>query len=215
MEIVTKQQAKDRGLKRYFTGVPCKRGHICERYIQGGACIECMMLANIKNKWYENNIERAKENMHRWANANSERKKELANRWYKNNMEQAKKLASNWRKANPEKHKVYVQRWRKANPEKHKVYVQRWRKVNEKDRQQATPSWINVHNLLAIFSCCPIGYHVDHIVPIKGITPQGWNVSGLNVPYNLQYLPANKNLTKKNRMTQRCYEIACSLKKEI
>jgi hypothetical protein len=26
---------------RYFTGKPCKHGHIVERYVNGGACVEC------------------------------------------------------------------------------------------------------------------------------------------------------------------------------
>lgn len=42
MQIVTKNEAVRRGLKKYFTGEPCSRGHIAERYFRNGACLECM-----------------------------------------------------------------------------------------------------------------------------------------------------------------------------
>ncbi|MDB4352871.1 hypothetical protein OAA60_05530 [Porticoccaceae bacterium] len=43
MEIkkTTKAEAKEKGLKRYFVGKPCKRGHVSERYVADGACCEC------------------------------------------------------------------------------------------------------------------------------------------------------------------------------
>lgn len=41
MEIITKQQAQAAGLQRYFTGKPCKHGHVSERYTSTGICVEC------------------------------------------------------------------------------------------------------------------------------------------------------------------------------
>lgn len=42
MEVITKEEAKARGLKRFFTGRPCNRGHLSERYVKGTAvCVEC------------------------------------------------------------------------------------------------------------------------------------------------------------------------------
>jgi len=39
--VVARNKAKAQGLKRYFTGDPCKHGHIAERYIDNGGCAEC------------------------------------------------------------------------------------------------------------------------------------------------------------------------------
>lgn len=40
-DIVTRKQAIERGLLRYFTGEACKRGHVGERYTLNAACVEC------------------------------------------------------------------------------------------------------------------------------------------------------------------------------
>ena len=52
MEVITRKQAQEQGLARYFTGKPCKSGHLCERLVNGG-CAECR--AEIKRKNYRKN----------------------------------------------------------------------------------------------------------------------------------------------------------------
>lgn len=41
MQLISQAEAKARDLKRYFTGKPCKHGHICERYTLDCGCVEC------------------------------------------------------------------------------------------------------------------------------------------------------------------------------
>jgi hypothetical protein len=38
---ITKKDALTQGLKRYFTGVPCKRGHVSERMVSSAICLDC------------------------------------------------------------------------------------------------------------------------------------------------------------------------------
>src|SRR5579872_2342906 len=39
--IVTRAQARADGLTHYFTGKPCKSGHVAERYLSNGSCVDC------------------------------------------------------------------------------------------------------------------------------------------------------------------------------
>lgn len=41
-QIITRAQARHNGLGKYFTGVPCRNGHIAERYTQSGSCEDCI-----------------------------------------------------------------------------------------------------------------------------------------------------------------------------
>lgn len=41
-QIVSRKDAKALGLKRYFTGVPCPRGHVSDRYVANSACAGCL-----------------------------------------------------------------------------------------------------------------------------------------------------------------------------
>lgn len=46
MEIISRNDARARGLTRYFTGKPCERGHIAERYVATPNCVECQKIHN-------------------------------------------------------------------------------------------------------------------------------------------------------------------------
>lgn len=43
---ISRAEAKARGLKRYFTGIPCKHGHVEERNASDSACVECRSIMN-------------------------------------------------------------------------------------------------------------------------------------------------------------------------
>lgn len=40
-KLICIEEARRSGAKRYFTGVPCKYGHIAERYVSDGNCAAC------------------------------------------------------------------------------------------------------------------------------------------------------------------------------
>jgi 5-methylcytosine-specific restriction endonuclease McrA len=41
MKIISKQDAKAAGLPKFFTGQPCKRGHVAARLVSNHHCIDC------------------------------------------------------------------------------------------------------------------------------------------------------------------------------
>lgn len=69
-----------------------------------------------------------------------------------------------------------------------------------KDVKGKTPPWVDGKEILKIYANCPPGHHVDHIIPLRGRV-DGRPVSGLHVPWNLQYLTAAENLKKKNKIS--------------
>lgn len=44
IQIITRKEAKAQGLKTYFTGNPCKRGHNSQRYTSSRGCVECLRI---------------------------------------------------------------------------------------------------------------------------------------------------------------------------
>jgi hypothetical protein len=56
-KIITRKEAIALGLSRYFTGKPCKRGHVTERCVGNALCIECAY--QLSHQWRIENSERA------------------------------------------------------------------------------------------------------------------------------------------------------------
>lgn len=100
------------------------------------------------------------------------------------------------------KDRVYRQQsaYKKLNPERMHVYSTKRRL----SMSNAMPTWLTEEQKKQIDSFYWLAadlkavtgetYHVDHIVPL-----QGKDVCGLHVPWNLQILPADINLSKSNK----------------
>jgi len=70
MDVITRKEAKERWLPRYFTGKPCPHGHVAERWASTSSCVECA------RKYREANPEKTRERQRKYREANPEKIRE-------------------------------------------------------------------------------------------------------------------------------------------
>lgn len=214
--IITRSEAKILGRPRYFTGQPCKHGHIAERNTKDRCCVECRKrISNEANKRFRViNPEKQKRRAHESYERHKEDYIRRARLWEKENPERAAELQNNWRRS--EKGKAQSRSWVAENQETHAAFTKSWKsrnpgKVNEYTgtrraaRLNATPAWLTPEDRTQIRHLyieakrlgteTSIRHHVDHVIPLQGET-----VCGLHVPWNLQILTENENAAKGNRI---------------
>lgn len=185
----TRAEAKSAGAKYYFTGEPCKHGHIALRKTKG-ACVECL-----KVEWEKGNEVRAE--YFRKYNK-SEAGQTAKQEYYKRNKEAV--IARAQARTLKEK-RAYKAAWKLNNIEQ----VLADNKVRRRKHREATPPWITrkqkseIRQLyqIAITMSKTTGerYVVDHIVPLRSDY-----VCGLHVPWNLRVITQEENLKKSNKL---------------
>ena len=145
---ISRSEARAAGLLTYFTGKPCRHGHLADRYVSCWICVECRRESNEALAASGEQAERDRQRM-----ASGERP-ERRMRHY------AGPRCPSWVRSDP-------------------ALVQQMREV------------------YALAQRLGEGWHVDHLVPLKGRNAAGEHVvSGLHVPWNLRVRPADLNRAK-------------------
>ena len=123
MDLISRKDAKEQGLSRYFTGEPCKQGHIAERYVSSYLCVVCKKQSC--GKWKEKNREEYLEN---------ERKR--ARQRYQEDPDKYRERAREYQEKNPEKRLEANRRYREENREKWREIKRAWREKNPEKVKQ-------------------------------------------------------------------------------
>lgn len=183
-------EARTLGTLLYFTGKPCRAGHIDVRYTVDRSCKACGLAKHAR--LYVKHADKIKAKRREVYAANPEPEKAIA-----------KMRSAEWRKNNPGHPGV------KAAKRAYKIKHPAKRQADVAKRRSAkllrTPKWLTADDFwmleeaygLAQLRSRAFGFswHVDHVYPL-----QGKLVSGLHTPYNVQVIPGIENVRKANRM---------------
>ena len=137
MELISKQEAKDQGLKRYFTGLACKRGHVSDRFVSTRQCCACDIA---RNQRPERKAQNAANNAI-WSASNRERKAATTAIWSASNRERKAATNAIWAKRNPERAAANKAAYRAANPERIAATNAIWEATNRERRAANNAAW--------------------------------------------------------------------------
>lgn len=185
---MTRKEAKKNGLKQYYTGIHCLRGHLAMRCTYDGCCTKCKKL--MKKRVRELDPERARfldrAQAKRYSSKNRPLIRLIAHKSYHKNRDKILERARVYAINNKEKISVYVKN--------NLPYFNRKSAERRAKKIKATPVWADNSAIADIF--IEANYHqmhVDHIVPLVSE-----RVCGLHWEGNLQLLTATDNRRKKN-----------------
>lgn len=181
--------AKAAGSKYYFTGEPCKHGHVAPRKTKG-ACVECVKAeakasADKRGEYFK-------------AYGQSEAGRQAKRNYYERNRDAVIARAQ----ARPLEEKRRSQTvWKKRNL----IWVRADTKNRRRKHRQASPPWLTREQKSEMRSLYQMAitltkttgekYVVDHIVPLRSDV-----VCGLHVPWNLRVMTHEENLRKSNKL---------------
>ena len=214
MEKISKQEARKLGQPWYFTGIPCKNGHVDKRYSNTGICYSCKRENMAKD--YEKNKERIAECNKKSYSKNKEKRNKTSLEWAKKNREKSNEIKKKSKLKHKEKTKSsareYQKRKRKDNSFrlsknlskaiweclKGKKSNKNWEdfvsftlqdlKLHLEERFKESMTWDNYGSF----------WHLDHIKPLSWFNletefEKAWSLN------NLQPLEAKLNLSKNNK----------------
>jgi 5-methylcytosine-specific restriction endonuclease McrA len=186
LQVITRAEAKAGGLKRYYTGKPCKRGHVAERIAGIGQCVRCVPIYRKKHR---------------------DRKLTRQKQWHQENREQELIRMKKCYQENRDRVLIRVRQYKQTDKGKAVVHAA------EARRRRATGSHTAADEaaiLRAQNNCCAYcghslddGKHLDHIHPLSR--------GGTDDQDNLQWLCPDCNQRKRDKLPIRFVLIATEI----
>ena len=177
-QVIERSEAKSKGLSKYFTGKPCKHGHISPRNTLTARCIECHRVREVKNR-----------------SINIEKYREACRRYYKTEKGFLASKAASDRYRLKDENKEIIAKVKYKSKEKNRSLYTAISKTYAKRVKSRIPKWQEPKKIKEFYQMASfLGLEVDHIVPITSDL-----VCGLHCLDNFQLLTREQNASKGNR----------------
>lgn len=147
--FLSRKDAIARGLPRYFTGKPCKHGHIAERYTGNKTCCECANATANATK-----------------SKNRQKYSDSSNEWRKKNPVKFASYVKKYVSNNKGKRNLWTANYRQAKEDR----MPEW--LTDVDLLEME----SIYEYCSALRKCGLDYHVDHIVPLRGTIVSGLHV---------------------------------------
>lgn len=188
--LKSRSEALAAGVAHYFTGLPCKRGHLGLRYVRTSNCVDC-------NKRPEH-VQEQKIRVARSVDKKPAHYAQRSKKWWSENRVKARDYAKGYRSKNPDKVAAGSKAWDAANRDRRVAYALK-QTLKRKSRLPSDFDEFDAFVALEAKRACDrrfamTGYkwELDHMVPL--------NKGGMHKYDNMQVIPRKLNRIKSDRL---------------
>lgn len=136
MKVISRKAAKAAGLKHYWSGKPCKYGHIDLRYVASFTCKECQRVKANRSYAALDADSRARK---------ARERKPYESEWRKNNSERVKATGAIHRKAHKDQFPNYFKDFYSKNRERRKQESNEWYHANTVRALESQRAYVKAH----------------------------------------------------------------------
>lgn len=176
-QIITRREAIERGLIRYYTGKPCHRGHVTERYTGSCNCCGCEVLRHADNR------EAALERFRKYYQKNRESERKRKRKYYREN----KALYVAHAAARQRNTREYVA---ELTPDEQQQRIDLYKlrdQMNEQtEHTPVDPLYVEVEHIVPLSQAEPFGINPEHPSNLHLAYKKDNAAKGNNIPINVQ-----------------------------